>query len=211
MHELDPDLRRLLETARNTEIPTQENRARVAAAIAAKTGVSVLSVAGAVALATKATAQGAAVVTAPATVSGLAVTGKVVAALVLAAGVGVFAIPQARRAVVSAVRGTPAAVVTPEAAAPPAADPSLAQEAALLEAAQRAFRDGHPQAALPLLDEHDQRFPSGALRPESLAARVMVLCRLDRQREAKQAAAAFFKEAPASPLAPQVRASCAGD
>jgi hypothetical protein len=209
MHELDPELGRLLESARGADDPTPQNRARVAMAVAARTGVGVgvglTAGMGAVQATQAATTSGLA---APAT--GLGLTAKVVGALLLAVGVGALAIPQSRHAVLSLVR--PPAAPTESIAAPPvpvAAD-SLAQEVALLEQAQRALRDGRGEAALALLDQHARRFPSGALRPESLAARVMALCRLHRQDQARSVARAFLAEAPASPLAPQVRASCAG-
>jgi hypothetical protein len=99
----------------------------------------------------------------------------------------------------------------PPAAAPASAvrAPALSEEVALLQRAERALRDGKPDQALSALSEHARQFPKGELRAERTAARIAALCALHRQAEAKRDAAAFLKQWPSSPLAAQVRASCA--
>jgi len=96
-------------------------------------------------------------------------------------------------------------------AAPPSAvrAPALSEEVALLQRAERALRDGKPEQALSVLSEHARQFPKGELRAERTAARIAALCALHRQAEARRDAAAFLRQWPSSPLAAQVRASCA--
>jgi hypothetical protein len=110
----------------------------------------------------------------------------------------------------------PAPVAKPAAAAvgpaaPPSAvrAPALSEEVALLQRAERALRDGKPDQALSVLSEHARQFPKGELRAERTAARIAALCALHRQAEARRDAVVFLRQWPGSPLAAQVRASCA--
>jgi hypothetical protein len=98
-------------------------------------------------------------------------------------------------------------------AAPPLAPPApavttLREETSLLHSAQAALRTD-PARALELLDEHARRFPSGVLREERSAARVLALCALGRAAEARAEAARFVATWPRSLHADRVRASCA--
>jgi RNA polymerase sigma-70 factor (ECF subfamily) len=93
----------------------------------------------------------------------------------------------------------------------PAPAPSLSGETRLLEAAQRELASGRAASALSLLEEHRQRFPSGALTEERTAARVLSLCALGRVEEARRSAEAFVAASPRSPLIPRLRGSCAMD
>lgn len=81
-----------------------------------------------------------------------------------------------------------AAAVSPSSDAPAAssarAHDGLAQEVALLSRATSALRSGHAADALRLLDEHQRRFPNGALSQERRAAKVQALCSLGRSKEA---------------------------
>ncbi|HEX6273935.1 MAG TPA: hypothetical protein VFZ53_12895, partial [Polyangiaceae bacterium] len=123
-----------------------------------------------------------------------------------------------------AARVSPSAAVAPEksAAAPvtPAAShttspvastgaTSLAEETRLLQAAQRELARKNTAAALALLEEHATRYPHGALAQERSAARVLALCDLGRTAEAREAAEAFVRASPQSPLVPRLRGSCA--
>jgi hypothetical protein len=90
-----------------------------------------------------------------------------------------------------------------------AAAPSLAEEVRLLESAQRELAAGRASSALGLLDEHARRFHAGSLAEERAAARVLALCQLGRNAEAKQAASAFVVAFPRSPLLPRLSSSCA--
>jgi len=115
------------------------------------------------------------------------------------------AAPHAGLATASSPSSTPA----PGGAASPAAKDSLSEETALLGEAQAALRQGQGEAALRALDRHSERFRAGALREEEQATRILVLCQLGRVDEARAAAARFLRDAPRSPMAARVRASCA--
>jgi hypothetical protein len=113
----------------------------------------------------------------------------------------------------------PAAAASPQArvtsthadALPPTAAqaPDLADELALLSAAQRAIRTRHYAQALTLLDEHAARHASGSLMPERLAARAVALCRSQRVSAGVSELRRLEARAPQSPLLPWVRTNCA--
>jgi hypothetical protein len=91
-------------------------------------------------------------------------------------------------------------------ARPVATDPArtLAAETALLRDADRALRAGDTATALARLDEHAERYPNGALAPERVAERLIVLCSLG---VADPHAVARFLDV-RSPLAARVRRAC---
>jgi hypothetical protein len=91
-------------------------------------------------------------------------------------------------------------------AAPPTTN-RLAEETALLAAANGQLRAGDARRALSLLDDYDHRYPSGVLREEVLATRVIARCQLG-DKAARHGADAFLARHPASPLATRVRSSC---
>lgn len=108
------------------------------------------------------------------------------------------------------------------ASAPVIADPSareapagthkqsnLRAEVAAIGSANRSLRDGDPENALRILDEHASVLNDGALREETSVARILALCELGRQAEASADARRFLQSSPSSPLVPRVRASCA--
>jgi hypothetical protein len=86
--------------------------------------------------------------------------------------------------------------------------PSIKQELELVRAAQHHLNRGEPQAALALLAEHAQKFPSGVLWEEREASRVFALCRMGNAADARALADAFVRRAPRSPFVDRVRASC---
>lgn len=96
----------------------------------------------------------------------------------------------------------------PKPAAPAAAERALEEELRLLQGAQRSLR-ADPSRSLELLDEHERRFPHGALREERAAARVSALCALHRDDQARREAARLLAENPESPYAARVQAPCA--
>ncbi|HTQ05678.1 MAG TPA: hypothetical protein VMI54_17570, partial [Polyangiaceae bacterium] len=120
--------------------------------------------------------------------------------------------------------GAPAAMSATAVSAPPVADapPSasasfdanttttLREEAALLQHAERALAASDPNAALAWLGEHERRFPSGALREERQAAKVLAFCALGRVAEARGLARAFLSASPGSVLVPRLERSCVG-
>ena len=86
---------------------------------------------------------------------------------------------------------------------------TLREEIELVQKANSALRSGKPEQAQALLDQHGEKFGSGALREEREAARILALCALGKHREAQAAAAKFLRESPRSIQAARVRASCA--
>lgn len=86
---------------------------------------------------------------------------------------------------------------------------SLAAELALLREVRGALRDGDAARAERWIDEHAARYPSGALREERDAARVLVLCSRGRKAEARAEADRFLAANPRSLQADRVRGSCA--
>lgn len=107
----------------------------------------------------------------------------------------------------------------PRAAPPPIATPSatvaevvatspLDEEIALVRDARAALRAGEAAQSLAVLDEHDRRFPGGALTEDVAAERIYALCALGRTGEARALATRFLADHPVSPHAASVRASC---
>jgi hypothetical protein len=125
----------------------------------------------------------------------------VVAAAPVALPPGMETAPQPRAA---AVARTPRRA--PEAPAP---ESTLESETRLLQDAEKRRRAGDGEGALSLLAEHASRFPHGVLTEERAAARVFTLCDLGRSAEARVEGERFLQDAPRSPLAARVRASCA--
>ena len=87
---------------------------------------------------------------------------------------------------------------------------TLQAEIALLGEAHRALNSGDAAGALAHLTAYRERFPHGVLREERDVEHVLVLCRLGRDGEARDAARAFLRSHPRSPLAPRVERACAG-
>ena len=86
---------------------------------------------------------------------------------------------------------------------------TVREEAAILRAAEHALAAHDGTTALARLDEHATRFPQGALVEERIAARVLALCSVGRVANARVEAQRFLVARPRSPLAAQVRGSCA--
>lgn len=79
---------------------------------------------------------------------------------------------------------------------------SLGEEVAILTQAGRELRNGRPEAALKALDEHQRKFPSGALAQERARARIQALCALGRTSQATAESARLARTSPAQlPLA----------
>ena len=95
-----------------------------------------------------------------------------------------------------------------EAPAPRPARGTLAEEMKLMTAAQRAARAGDHARALASLRKHRARFPRGVMAEEREAERVLALCALGRDRQARAARARFLERFAGSPLAPRVRRAC---
>lgn len=95
-----------------------------------------------------------------------------------------------------------------EAPSAEAASSQLEQELKLLSAARDGLKRGDSSQAMQHLEEHERRFPSGILAMEARALGVDALCAGGRREAAREAAEAFLKRWPESPLAARVRSAC---
>lgn len=97
-------------------------------------------------------------------------------------------------------------------APPPTARPAgtMADELDLLQRSQLALDEHRTAVALRLLDAYAAAYPAGVLREEAAAQRVLALCARGRDAEARAIAAVLLRDAPRSPAATRVRASCGG-
>ena len=102
------------------------------------------------------------------------------------------------------------ALPPPPVGLPASAVATLAQDVRLLRDADLATKEGDPERALALLDEHAATFPRSDLEPERFAERIFALCRAGRIDEARSATSAFLHAHPAGPLAVRVKAACRG-
>jgi hypothetical protein len=89
-----------------------------------------------------------------------------------------------------------------------AGDETFEAELALLSQVTTALQEKQPARALSLIDEHDRRFPNGALAPEFAGERVLTLAALGRHAEACAQSKKFVAKYPKSPFVPQVRSTC---
>jgi len=86
----------------------------------------------------------------------------------------------------------------------PRARDRLAEEVALLSRATTALRAGRAGEALKALDEHQSKFPRGALNEERRAAKAQALCSLGRMSEGRAELARLAPQSPAAARAKQV-------
>jgi hypothetical protein len=91
-------------------------------------------------------------------------------------------------------------------AMPPEDD--LAAEARIVTEARTAFTEGLFDQVLASLDDHDRRFPFGALLPESGAVRVAALCAAGRLDEARAIAKALRTRFPSALVASHAPSRC---
>jgi len=84
----------------------------------------------------------------------------------------------------------------------------LAEEVAILSRAGAELHAGRAGAALKALDEHQRKFPGGALTQERSAARVQALCALGRMKEAESELRRLAKMSPRSPHEARARKAC---
>jgi len=96
--------------------------------------------------------------------------------------------------------------------APPSpSDSALAAETALYRAIRAALASHEPGRALVLLEEHTQRFPTGAFRTEAEAARVRALCALGRTADAERFTAQVLRAKSHPTLAATLASACAAN
>jgi hypothetical protein len=77
-----------------------------------------------------------------------------------------------------------------------------------LSKATGALNAGRAGEALKALDEHQRKFPNGALTEERRGARARALCTLGLRSEAEQELARLARSAPSSPHLLQARKLC---
>lgn len=94
---------------------------------------------------------------------------------------------------------------------PGSSEDPLERELEVLHAARSALERGDATAAVALLDQHDRRYPTGPLRQERLATRVLALCELGRVRDAHATAGQLLRVAPRALYTARLRRSCVSD
>ncbi|HEY3495665.1 MAG TPA: hypothetical protein VGK73_13300 [Polyangiaceae bacterium] len=231
MSRLGPEARALVAAGRDALQPAAGDRERVLAALRARIDVAAGAGGGAAASA-GATAASWPVIAG--TIAGLAAVGAIAFVSLRSPA----ETPRERAATTAAAVTTSAPAVTarstpepssvldpvvakaPEAPSPNAvagARPSaavrpsdrLAEEVAILSRAQTDLHAGRFASALRVLDEHQRRFPGGALAQERLAARVRALCALGRVPEAESELARLTRLSPHSLHEGRAREACA--
>lgn len=108
------------------------------------------------------------------------------------------AVPESPRAEVAGKRATRRVRVADD----------LAQEVAILSQASSELHAGRPGDALKALEEHQRRYPSGALAEERTAARIRALCALGRVNEAQSELTRLSQSTPESPHLARARKAC---
>jgi hypothetical protein len=88
---------------------------------------------------------------------------------------------------------------------------SLPEEVRLLSRAEQQLNQGLAGDALKTLNEHERRFPGGALAEERLAASVQALCMLGRTAEAQSELTRLTRAYPRSPHLDRARKSCGSE
>jgi hypothetical protein len=87
-------------------------------------------------------------------------------------------------------------------------DTHFSEDARLLRDVRSALASGQNERALALLDARGADESAGVFAQEREAARIVTLCKLGRQAEARAAARRFLAAHGGSPLAERVRSSC---
>jgi hypothetical protein len=88
---------------------------------------------------------------------------------------------------------------------------TLAAELAMLQRARRALGHDNGRLALGIVHSLDEQFPSGMLLEERAATRILSLCKLGRNAEAKAHTLRFVERYPGSVYAERVGNSCASE
>jgi TolA-binding protein len=100
-------------------------------------------------------------------------------------------------------RDNPLPAPTPSESSAP---PGLADEVSMLEVARRALREREPTRAEQELDHYATAFPSGILKPESIALRIEAKLARGERTEAAALGRRFLEVYPKHTLAPRMRA-----
>ena len=102
---------------------------------------------------------------------------------------------------------TPTTPTTKTRAKPAASSATTEEEAAIIDAMERALRGGDARRAAALASEHEQKFPRGTLSEEREGGRVLARCLIGAR--SKDAADAFLAAHPRSPMRGRILAACA--
>lgn len=84
----------------------------------------------------------------------------------------------------------------------------LDAELRIIAAAQKSLKGGNAREALARLSEHEQRFPHGILSLERAGVRTIALCQAGRTAEGRAAAEGYLRQAPNSVLEKRIRVAC---
>lgn len=84
----------------------------------------------------------------------------------------------------------------------------LEAELRLIGQAQKALTSGQPNEALRALDEHQRKFPAGALSFERVGVQTVALCQSGRLSEGRAAARSYLRKVPNSVLSKRIRVAC---
>lgn len=226
MSELSPRAQSLIRQSRSELRATDDDRERVRAALRVRLGQALIA---GDALAAAATKSPALWPLAPAAFVGLGILGGALAvafqwqsdvptaqlgnsapAVVLPAPVPNESPLMAPSAPSAAPPTVPRdATNSPRLTAPARPVDRLAEEVAILSRAARHLRSGRAAEALDALNEHQSKFPSGALVEERRAAKAEALCSLGRFSAAEAELARIFRSSPQSPLGIRARELCA--
>lgn len=227
--DLKPDARRVLKLAKAARTPSADDKARVERKLAAALGVAAAT--GAAMSAGEALAHSAAVAKPAASSLYLWITGALLGGAVATGYVLHSSAPTAEPVpapasrVMTAAKPVPAVTTTPPAPTevrshePHAPRPAhgharaqatpTADELALLQRAQLAWREGAAQRALGLLARHRRVYPASQLTLERDALRILALCQLGQRGEARPLARALFARTPEAPMRAAIEQSCA--
>lgn len=108
-----------------------------------------------------------------------------------------------------ALPDAPKVVPTKTRTKPAASSATAEEEAAIVDAMERALRGGDARRAAALASEHEQKFPRGTLSEEREGGRVLARCAMDGPRaRSKDAADTFLAAHPRSPMRGRILAAC---
>jgi hypothetical protein len=89
-----------------------------------------------------------------------------------------------------------------------ASGPSDADELRLISRAASLLRDGEPEEALELLQEHGRKFPASQLKVERRGLSVLARCGAGQVEQGRRERAEFLRDAAGAPIAARVRKAC---
>ncbi|HEX6240179.1 MAG TPA: hypothetical protein VFZ61_04780 [Polyangiales bacterium] len=224
--DLKPDARRVLKLAKAARTPSADDKARVERSLAAALGTGAALTAGtalghSVAAAKPVAGSGLYAWMAGALLVGAVITGYFMQAseprarpsraprVALDTPAPLAPETIATQAAPSAAPSADAPVARARASHPRSRASTSAEELALLQRAQLAWREASAQRALELLAQHRHAYPRSQLALERDALRVLALCQLGERDHARPLAQALFARNPQAPMRAAIEQSCA--